>query len=109
MKLFLLAILLLSSTFLVAQNDSTKKWTFSGYGEIYYSYDFTNPENHQTIISTNSSNGFQVSGVSSNVDYSINKRVLCRVEGKMYDSKGPIFKNNKNNNYSLTTNVTIKF
>ena len=50
MKLFLLAILLLSSTFLVAQNDFTKKWTFSGYGEIYYSYDFTNPENHQTVI-----------------------------------------------------------
>jgi hypothetical protein len=39
----------------------------------------------------------------------INKRVLCRVEGKMYDSKDPIFKNNKNNNYLLTTNVTIKF
>ncbi len=65
-------------------------------------------QNHQTIISTNTSNGFQVSGVPANVDYSINKRVLYRVEGKMYDSKDPIFKNNKNN-YSLTTNVTIKF
>lgn len=43
MKLFWLAILLLSSTFLVVQNDSTKKWTFSGYGEIYYSYNFANP------------------------------------------------------------------
>jgi hypothetical protein len=39
----------------------------------------------------------------------INKRVLFRVEGKMYDSKDPIFKNNQSNNYSLTTNVTIKF
>jgi Putative beta-barrel porin-2, OmpL-like. bbp2 len=63
----------------------------------------------QILISTNSVNGFQVSGVSANVDYAINKRVLCRVEGKMYDSKDPIFKNNKNNNYSLTTNMTIKF
>ncbi len=44
-------------------------------------------QNHQTIISTNTSNGFQVSGVPANVDYSINKRVLYRVEGKMYDSK----------------------
>ena len=52
--------------------------------------------------------GFRFWG-SANVDYSINKRVLCRVEGKMYDSKDPISKNNKNNNYSLTTNVTIKF
>ncbi len=30
-----------------AQNDSIKKLTFSAYGEIYYSYDFSNPSNHE--------------------------------------------------------------
>jgi hypothetical protein len=30
-----------------AQIDSLNKLTFSGYGEMYYSYDFANPENHE--------------------------------------------------------------
>jgi hypothetical protein len=30
-----------------AQTDTTKKLTFSGYGEIYYSYDFAKPNNNE--------------------------------------------------------------
>jgi murein tripeptide amidase MpaA len=30
-----------------SQNDSLKKLTMSGYGELYYSYDFSNPQNHE--------------------------------------------------------------
>ena len=44
-KIYLL--LLLFSLQLFSQNDSIKKWNFSGYGEIYYSYDFSEPANHE--------------------------------------------------------------
>jgi hypothetical protein len=30
-----------------SQKDSSKKITFSAYGELYYSYDFSNPANHE--------------------------------------------------------------
>jgi Putative beta-barrel porin-2, OmpL-like. bbp2 len=46
-KSILPAVLLLPSAFLAAQNDTTKKLTFSGYAEIYYSYDFAKPQNHE--------------------------------------------------------------
>jgi hypothetical protein len=32
---------------LSAQRDSTQKLTFSGYAELYYSFDFSNPANHE--------------------------------------------------------------
>ena len=31
----------------IAQKDSSKKFTFSGYGELYYSYDFSKPINFE--------------------------------------------------------------
>lgn len=65
-------------------------------------------DKHNVIIPTNTINGFQVSGISTNLDYRINKKVQCRIEGKMYDSVDNIFENNNHINYSLTTNLTIK-
>ena len=47
MKNILLALLILQVKVLFAQNDSIKKLSFSGYGEIYYSYDFSNPTNQE--------------------------------------------------------------
>lgn len=47
MKQFLLIILVFQTAILFAQNDTIKKLTFSGYAEIYYSYDFSNPSNHE--------------------------------------------------------------
>ena len=61
----------------------------------------------QIIVSTNTTNGFQVAGLSTNFDYLVNNKVGFRIEGKLYHSKDAIFQNNKNNNYSLTTNMTI--
>lgn len=63
----------------------------------------------QIIIPTNTLNGFQVSGISTNFDYKINEKIQLRVEGKIHNSKDIIFENNSNKNYSLTTNMTIKF
>jgi len=62
----------------------------------------------QLIITTGTNNGFQTFGLSSNVDYDFNSKIKFRIEGKMYHSKDKIFLN-ENQNYSLTTNMTIKF
>ncbi len=40
-------LFLISKIFLFAQTDSTKKITYSAYGEFYYSYDFAKPQNHE--------------------------------------------------------------
>ena len=47
MKLRLLFILLAVSLQAYSQNDSLKKLTVVAYGEFYYSYDFSNPQNHE--------------------------------------------------------------
>ena len=62
----------------------------------------------QVIISTKTTNGFQVSGLSANFDYKINNHIKCRIEGKLYHSKDKIFQNNSNNNYAITSNISLK-
>jgi len=62
---------------------------------------------NQIIIETNTSHGFKTLGFSSNLDYDLNEKLKVRLEGKMYHSKDDIFSGN-NNNFSLTTNVTIR-
>jgi hypothetical protein len=47
MKYTLLLLITIASLKTYAQNDSTKKLTFSAYGEMYYSYDFAKPQNHE--------------------------------------------------------------
>jgi hypothetical protein len=61
----------------------------------------------QIIILTGTENGFQTFGFSSNLDFDLNDKIKFRVEGKMFHSLDKIFVN-ENNNYSLTTNMTIK-
>jgi len=62
---------------------------------------------NQIIILTGTANGFQTFGLSSNLDFDVNDKVRFRFEGKMFHSKDKIFSNN-NNNFSLTTNMTIR-
>ena len=33
----------------------------------------------------------------------------CRIEGKSYNSRDAIFNKNANQNYSITTNMTVRF
>ena len=47
MRKLLFTFFLLQATLLFGQNDTLKKITVSGYGEMYYSYDFSNPQNHE--------------------------------------------------------------
>jgi hypothetical protein len=61
----------------------------------------------EIIISTGTQNGFQTLGISSNIDYEINDKIRFRIEGKLFQSKDKIFEYERDN-YSLTTNMTIK-
>jgi hypothetical protein len=46
-KITLIAILFIFSKKIGAQQDSSQKIKLSAYGETYYSYDFSNPANHE--------------------------------------------------------------
>lgn len=65
-------------------------------------------DKNQVIIATKTPNGFQVSGLSANLDYSVNKQVQFRIEGKLYHAGDKIFVNNSNENYAVTTNISIR-
>jgi len=88
------------SPVLIIRHSLNKKTRIALRGEYY-----NDPK--QIIISTGTINGFQTYGLSSNIDFDLNDKIRFRVEGKMFHSKDKIFTND-NNNYSLTTNITIK-
>lgn len=81
----------------------TSKKTMVTFRAEYYS------DLKEIIITTGTANGFQIFGLSSNFDYEISDKIKFRIEGKLYNSKDKIFTNNtSNNNFSLTTNLTLK-
>ncbi len=88
------------SPVLIIRQSINERTRIAFRGEYYY-------DPKQIIISTSTTNGFQTFGLSSNIDFELNDKVKFRVEGKMFHSKDKIFAN-ENNNYSLTTNMTIK-
>ena len=47
MKNSIVLLLVFQTTLLLAQTDTLKKLSFSAYGDVYYSYDFSNPQNHE--------------------------------------------------------------
>lgn len=88
------------SPVLILRKTINDHFTVALRGE-YYS------DKNQIIISTNSTNGFQTSGYSTNLDYKINDRLQFRVEGKLLNSKDKFF-NDSRNNYSFTSNLTFR-
>lgn len=91
------------SPVLILRYSLSKKSALAARGEYYQ-------DKHQIIIPTNTANGFQVSGVSVNYDFRLNRNIQWRVEGKRYYSKDKIFSaQSEHKNYSLTTNLTIRF
>lgn len=64
------------------------------------------------IISPQNNLGFQVFGISANVDYQIQKNILWRIEARNFNSKDFIFLKNNNfskNNFVLTTSISAWF
>jgi hypothetical protein len=88
------------SPVLIIRQSINEKTKIAVRGE-YYS------DAKEIIISTGTQNGFQTLGISSNIDYEINDKIRLRIEGKLFQSKDKIFENERDN-YSLTTNMTIK-
>lgn len=67
-------------------------------------------DKNQILQSTGTANGFNVMGLSANVDFAVTPNVLCRIEAKNYSAKDAIFKSNTtNNNFSLLGSVSVKF
>lgn len=88
------------SPVLIVKQSINDKTRIAFRGEYY-----SDPK--QIIVLTGTANGFQTFGFSSNFDYDLNDKMKFRIEGKVYHSKDKIFLN-ENNNYSFTTNMTIK-
>jgi hypothetical protein len=64
-------------------------------------------DKNRIIIPTNNLNGIRVSGISGNFDYRISKKLQFRIEGKIFVAAEREFNNNSNENYSLTSNITL--
>ncbi len=85
----------------IVKYEFSKKINIALRGEYYF-------DKNQIIVPTNTLNGFQVSGISTNLDYRINNNAVWRIEGKIFNSKDEIFLNNSKNNFSITSNLTLK-
>ena len=60
------------------------------------------------IVNTNFNNGFEIFGISSNIDYVKMKNALIRLEVKYLNANNPFFNNEQRSNLSLTTNFCIR-
>ncbi len=64
------------------------------------------------IVATNTPNGFKTSGFSINLDYAPAANMLCRFEGRTFESKDAIFSENGNavnTNYSMVASLVVSF
>jgi len=64
------------------------------------------------IIPTGTTNGFQTSGFSLNLDYSPIQYIVCRIEGRWLSSRDSIFETKTtltDNNLIIGTSIAIKF
>ncbi len=61
----------------------------------------------QVMVKMNSPNDFSLLGYSLNMDFQINKYLAFRIEGKIYHSKDKLFYSIHNENFFITTNMTI--
>ncbi len=81
------------------------QWNIAGRAEYYQ-------DKNAAIIATGTTNGFQTTGYSLNIDYSPVKNLLIRLEGRTLDSKDKIFlKGNYlvSHNSFITSSMAIAF
>jgi Putative beta-barrel porin-2, OmpL-like. bbp2 len=90
---------------IVGQIAFNEKWKTSIRAEYYQ-------DETGIIISTDTANGFQTTGLSLNLDYSPIQNILCRIEARWLNSKDKIFEaktNPTNNNFFIGTSIAIQF
>lgn len=88
------------SPVLIAQYSINSKWQTAVRFEYYQDED-------NVIIAT--SDAFKTSGASVNFDYLPNTKVKLRTEARYFDSKYPIFFDDKSNNFFVTTSLSFEF
>jgi hypothetical protein len=92
------------SPVVISRLKINEKNFFAARIEYYY-------DREETIVSTNTMNGFQTFGYSLNYDYQLSEKMLFRMEAKKYHSKDAIFhsrETSSNRNFSITTALTLK-
>jgi hypothetical protein len=90
---------------LILKHTITTKWAVAVRGEYYYDRD-------EVIVASGTSNGFQTTGFSFNVDYAPVSKALIRLEARTLKSKDNIFvKGNGliNNNTFITASLAVNF
>jgi hypothetical protein len=89
------------SPVLIVRREINSKTRMALRGEYY-------GDRNQIIIATGTQNGFQTGGLSLNFDRDISNLVRFRLEGKTYDARDPIFREERRRNYSITANMTLR-
>jgi len=88
---------------IIFRYDINKKWAVA-LREEYFG------DESEIIVSTISPDGFQTTGLSLNVDYSPNKNVLCRIEGRYLKDQNNIFETKSglaSDDFFVTASVAI--
>ncbi|PST83688.1 hypothetical protein C7T94_14260 [Pedobacter yulinensis] len=89
----------------IAQYRFAEKFALAGRVEYY-------KDKNGMIIPTGTPNGFQTMGYSLNLDYAPVSNAVLRLEGKVYDSKDPVFVRNTGPvqaNALLTASLAVSF
>ena len=71
-------------------------------------YEYFNDPN-QVIVYGVPGGSLQLSGYSLNLDYSLSQNMLFRVEGRYFSSSNPIFLDNEESNFALTSSISLSF
>lgn len=90
---------------LILKYAINSKWAVAARGEYYY-------DRNEVIIVSGTSNGFQTSGFSFNLDYAPVNNAVIRLEARTLESKDNIFvKGNgfKSNNSFITSSLVVSF
>ncbi|MBK9152048.1 MAG: porin [Saprospiraceae bacterium] len=93
------------SPVLIAQYRVSKKWKTAIRAEYYQ-------DRTEIIIPVSTPNGFKVTGLSLNIDYSPAQDFICRLEGRSLISQDNIFESNTsptNTDFFVGTSLAIKF
>ena len=90
---------------LILKHTINSKWAVAARGEFYSDRD-------EVIVASGTSNGFQTTGFSFNVDYAPVSKALIRLEARTLKSKDNVFEKGNgfiNNNTCITASIAVSF
>lgn len=93
------------SPVIIVKINLNDQWSVSGRGEYYM-------DEKGVIIATGTTNGFQTTGYSLNLDCKLRENAVWRIEGRTLNSKDKIFSKEEgvvNTNTFVTTSLAVSF